>query len=77
MYSLIFSIFIANPNFKEFKSVKERFQDSYLRNGVKDFGSQRPYLEELAALYENKFTAENKWPDALKVCVVISINAEN
>ena len=57
--------------------MKERFQESYLRNGVKDFESQRPYLEELAALYEKRFAAENKWPDALKVCVIISIYAEN
>ena len=57
--------------------MKERFQDSYLRNGVKDFDSQRPYLEELAALYDKKFIAENKWPHALKVCVIISIYAEN
>ena len=52
---------------QELKNVKLKFQQSYLRNGIKNFEAQRPFLEELAALYEQKYVAENKWPDALKV----------
>ena len=46
-----------------------KFQQSYLRNGIKNFEVQRPFLEELAALYEKKYAAEKRWPDALKVCL--------
>ena len=49
------------------KNLKLKFQQSYLRNGIKNFEAQRPFLEKLAALYEKKYVAENKWPDALKV----------
>ena len=52
---------------QELKHVKLKFQQSYLRNGIKNFEAQRPFLEQLAALYEQKYAAENKWPDALKV----------
>ena len=47
--------------------MKLKFQQSYLRNGIRNFEAQRPFLEKLAALYEQKYADENKWPDAFKV----------
>ena len=49
------------------EQLKQVFQKSYFRNGIKDFKSQQPYLKKLAGLYEQRFNLDRKWQDALKV----------
>ena len=45
----------------------ESFQQSYLRNGVQGFETQKPYLKDLAETHERRFADSKDWRDALKV----------
>ena len=52
---------------QEAEQLKQAFQESYFKNGIKDFKSQQSHLKKLAGLYKRRFNLDRKWQDALKV----------
>ena len=59
--------FFLLPIMKDFVKVKRKFQESYLKSGIREFESQQHHLEALADLYSRKYALYYQWQDAYKV----------